>query len=269
MFANLVHESMTPFLESARNYKKFICHCLISSSAWKSNLVKGLVSFNYRILFELPKEQFSLGNGGLFNSFSLRGWVAKELKTLHIEVYMDLVDDLRYSYISDDGSGTEIGVMITFLCNCPEVCRKKKTLTVLQLSCLCISLFPDSIPDVRFGSAMVPPKGPDLSEVIEPFQSNPDNIIADLSSVSDCVNLLEKFGGTASGSGYDAWGWVDFHDKEKILETLSDGYKTIRSAVGVEDPNSSFGAQDTSCAQNPVPSQPPTIDAGKVRSLLN
>ena len=60
-----------------------------------------------------------------------------------------------------------------------------------------------------------------------------------------------------------------FHDKEKIFKNLSDGYKAIPSAAGIEDPKSSFGAPDTSCVQNPIPPQPPRIDAGKIRSLLH
>ena len=41
MTANLVHESVTPYLESAHKYIKFICDGLYSSSALKSDLVKG------------------------------------------------------------------------------------------------------------------------------------------------------------------------------------------------------------------------------------
>ena len=49
-----------------------------------------------------------------FDSSSIRGWVVKELETVHIEEYLDLVDDLQYNYISHDGSGPEISDMITF-----------------------------------------------------------------------------------------------------------------------------------------------------------
>ena len=119
--------------------------------------------------------------------------------------------------------------MITFLCGCPEFGRKVKSLTVFQLSCLCISRFPASIPGVRFGSAIGPSQGPDLSEVKKPLQmtlfssKSESKELLDSSSVSGCLELLEKFVGTALRSGFDAWGYVNFHDKKKILKTLSDG----------------------------------------------
>ena len=39
----------------------------------------------------------------------------RELKTLHSEVIMDLVHDLRYIYTDDDGHGPAVGDMVTFL----------------------------------------------------------------------------------------------------------------------------------------------------------
>ena len=89
---------------------------------------------------------------------------------------------------------------------------------------------PAPISDVHFDAAMVPTQGPELSQVIEPFQryflswSTEANIFTVPSSVSEYVELWENFDGTALGSGYDAWGYVYFHDKEKILKTLSDGH---------------------------------------------
>ena len=71
---------------------------------------------------------------------------------------MDLADDLRYSYFSDDRSGPELSDMITFLCGCPELCRNLKCLTVFQLGCLCFSQYPASVSDVRFGSVMTSSK---------------------------------------------------------------------------------------------------------------
>ena len=95
MTANLVHESVTHYLESARNYMKFICDGLISCSASKSDLVKGLPSFDYRILFELPEGRSALCYGCLFKGFSVPGGVARELRTVYVEKDMDLVDGLR------------------------------------------------------------------------------------------------------------------------------------------------------------------------------
>ena len=66
-------------------------------------------------------------------------------------------------------------------------------------------------------------------------------------SVTEGVELFEKFDGTASESGYDARAHVDFHHREEIWKSLSVGYQSIQSAGGVEDPNSSFGVPDIFC----------------------
>ena len=60
--------------------------------------------------------------------------------------YKDLVDDLRYQYISDDGNGPEVEDLILFLCRCPELCRKTKTFTMFRLGCLCVSHVPTAMP---------------------------------------------------------------------------------------------------------------------------
>ena len=136
---------------------------------------------------------------------------------------MDLVLDLRYSHMSHDGSGPEISDMITFFCECPEFCQKLKNLTVFRLSCFCVSHFPASVPDVRFRSAMTSSEGLDLGEIMEPLRNSllscnsEAKIFTEAISVSECVELLENFGGTALGSGYVTWVYVNFHDKEKIL----------------------------------------------------
>ena len=56
----LVIESVTAYLDSGCNFIKFIYGNLVSSSFWKSDLVKGPVSFNYRVFRELPKRQTAL-----------------------------------------------------------------------------------------------------------------------------------------------------------------------------------------------------------------
>ena len=63
---------------------KFVCEGLGAHSLWKSDLVKVPASFDYSVLFLLPKEQAVSCYGCLFNSFSTGGWVARQLRTLRI-----------------------------------------------------------------------------------------------------------------------------------------------------------------------------------------
>ena len=127
-------------------------------------MVKGQASFASCAIFLLPEEQTVSCYGCLLNRFRARGWVARELRTQLIGEFMDLVDDLRNSYINDDGHGSTVGDIVTILCGCPEVCRKEKTLVMFRLNCLCIGLFPPISPSVRFGSFVSPSGGPELSK---------------------------------------------------------------------------------------------------------
>ena len=135
-------ETLTPYLKSARNYMKFVCGGLSGHSLWKSDLVKSLARFEYSVPFLLPKKQAASCYGCLLNIFSARGCVARKLRTLHNEEFMDLVEVLRYTHIDDDGHGPALGDIVTFLSGCPELCRNEKTLTIFRLSCyaLVISL---------------------------------------------------------------------------------------------------------------------------------
>ena len=62
------------------------------------------VRFVLILLFELPNEQTALCFDCLFIGFSVRRWLTKGLKAVHFKMYMDLVNDLRYSYTNDDES---------------------------------------------------------------------------------------------------------------------------------------------------------------------
>ena len=110
--------------ESARNYLKFGCDGLLSHKLWKCDLVKGLANFDCCILIDFPRDQAELCCGSLYNSFSVRGWAPKKLRTIHVEETTDLMDDLLYGYVSYDGSEPEIGEWITFLCGWPQVFQK-------------------------------------------------------------------------------------------------------------------------------------------------
>ena len=181
---------------------KFKCDGLSAHSLRKSDLVKGLASFDYSVFFLLPREQAASWYGCSSSSFSAKGCVASRLRTLYIEEFMDLVDDLQFSYTDDDGHGPTVGDMVTFLCSCPKLCRKQKTSTMLRLTCLFFGHFPPVLPSVKFGSAVSPSSSSELSEIIEPVNSYllscnaENNIFTHPCSINECVDLLYGFTGT-------------------------------------------------------------------------
>ena len=100
------------------------------------------------------------------------------------------------------------------------------------------------------------------------LQSEHD-IFTDPTSVTECVDVLDSFSGTALEGGCNACSYVEFYDSENISKRLISKYRGIQSASGVDDTNLSFGAPETFCLQNPIPRQPPKFDSAKVQSFLH
>ena len=66
---------------------------------------------------------------------------------------------------------------------------------------------------------------------------SPESIIfTDSESIDSCVELLETSAGTALQSGYDAWPYIDIHDKEKE-EVTKEMILGDSSAAEVNDAN--------------------------------
>ena len=188
---------------------------------------------------------------------------------------MDLVDNLRYSYVSDDSSGPVIEGMITFMCGCPELCPKTDTLTIFRRGYLCVSHFPTLRHAMQIGLAVSSSEGPNSAQNIEPVRNymlscNPENkIFTNPESINSYVELLDTFAATALRSGYDAWSYVDNHKKERILMSLIREHRRIRSAAGVDDAIFSSVAPETLCRQHSNPILPTCVNAAKTLSLFH
>ena len=74
----------------------------------------GMASFDYSTLFILSRLQAIECYRHLFQSFSSRGWLANELKNVHMDDYVEFVDDLRHVYLDNVVSGPVIDDMVTF-----------------------------------------------------------------------------------------------------------------------------------------------------------
>ena len=78
-------ESFNPFIDQGRQYIKYVAKELVKHPAFKSELVIGLACFDYGVLFKLPKTVAVDCYQHLFQSFSSRGWVARELRNVHTD----------------------------------------------------------------------------------------------------------------------------------------------------------------------------------------
>ena len=233
-------ESFNPFIDQGRQYIKNVAKELVKHPAFKSDLVIGLACFDYGVLFKLPKTVAVDCYQHLFQSFSSRGWVARELRNVHIDDYIEFVDVMRHVYLNELGVGPDVEDMVSFLSLCPELSRRRYTWDLFKLSCLCLGHVAPKLPDVSLGSSKVGVTSVDLSSIIEPLQGYllstdaEGNFFTDPGSISSCMELLETFGDSALQCGYNPWEFVDVHDYEKIRTELEKSYKAVRIASDVE-----------------------------------
>ena len=265
-------ESFNPFIDQGRQYIKYVAKELVEHPTFKSDLVIGLACFDYGVLFKLPKTVAVDCYQHLFQSFSSRGWVARELRNVHIDDYIEFVDDVRHVYLDELDVGPCVEDMVSFLSSCPEFSRRGYTWDVFKLSCLCLGHVSPKLPDVSLGSSKVGVTSVDLSAILEPPQGYllssdaEGNFFTDPESISSCMELLETFGDGALQCGYNPWEFVDCHGYEKIRTELEKSYKAVRVASDVESSASlsePVFVSERLPEQRRRPAQRPRIDISK------
>ena len=190
-------ESFNPFIDQGRQYIKYVAKELMRHPTLKSDLVIGLACFDFSVLFKLPKTVAVDCYQHLFQSFSSRGWVARELRNVHIDDYIEFTDDLRHVYLDEVGVGPDVEDMVSFLSSCPELSRREYTWDLFKLCCRCLGHVAPILPDVSLGSSKVGVTRVDLSSVVEPIQGYllssdaEGNFLTDPASISFCMELLE------------------------------------------------------------------------------
>ena len=268
---SVIGATINPFFETGRSYLRYVAKELIKLSSFKSDLVMGVATFDYSTLFVLTRAQAVECYRHLFRSFSARGWLANELKNVHMDDYVEFVDDLRHVYLDNVISGPVINDMVTFLSKCPELPRREDTLHVFNFCCLCLGHICPALPIVGLSYPMSGMEIVDLSLVIEPLQSCllcgelANNFFTDPDSVAGCVELVESFGDPALRADYNPWDSVDFHGRAGIVDSLSKAYKAVRVASDVDTSSMSTILQSPGklAMQRRTPVQAPKIDLGK------
>ena len=95
-------ESLNPFIETPRKYLKFVCDGILVHAWWKSDLVKDLGCFDYAVTLNLPEEHAAACFGP---NLSVRGWVAKELRTIDFEEHLHFGDDVTFPFLHYNNVG--------------------------------------------------------------------------------------------------------------------------------------------------------------------
>ena len=265
-------ESFNPFIDQGRQYIKYVAKELMKHPTFKSDLVIGLACFDYGVLFSLPKTVAVDCYQHLFQSFSSRGSVARELRNIHIDDYVEFIDDVRHVYLDELGVGPDVEDMVSFLSSCPELSRREYTWDLFKLCCLCLGHVAPKLPDVSLGCSKVGVTSVDISCVVEPIQGyllsgdTEGNFFTDPGSISSCMQLLETFGDSALQCGYNPWEFVDVHGYEKIRAESEKSFKAVRVASDVESSASlsePVFMSERLPEQRRRPAQRPRIDISK------
>ena len=263
-------ESFNPFIDQGRQYIKCVAEELMKHPTFKSDLVIGLACFDYAVVFKFPNTVDCYQH--LFQSFSSRGWVARELRKVHIDDYVEFIDDVRHVYLDELGVGPDVEDMVFFLSSCPELARRGYTWDLFKLCYLCLGHVAPKLPDVSLGSSKVGVTRVDLSSVIDPIQGyllsgdTEGNFFSDPGSISSCMELLETPSNSALQCDYNPWEFVDVHGYEKIRGELDKSFKAVRVASDVESSASlseSVFVSERLPEQRRGPTQRPRIDISK------
>ena len=262
-------DMFNPHVNQKRANIRHVCGELLKQPNFKSDLVVGLWCFDYSVLFTLPRGQSMDCYARLFPSFCVCGWLPKELKNVHMDDYLEFIDDLRFVYLDERHIGPTIEDIVTFLSSSPELSKRRYTAFVFKLCCLCLGHVVPELPSVSLGSPDRNSSAVDLSDLIEPLQSylltsnTEQNIFSSADSISSCVEMLAEFGDKALQPSYDLWIGVVSDGRSKIHADLTKAYKDVRVAIIV-----GMGADVTLSSESPEkllpqrkrPAQRPRID---------
>ena len=237
-------ESFNPFIDQGRQYIKYVAKELMRHPTFKSDLVIGLACFDFSVLFKLPKTVAVDCYQHLFQSFSSWGRAARELRHVHIDDYIEVIDDMRHVYLDELGVGSDVEDMVSFLSSCPELSRREYTWDLFKLCCLCLGHVAPKLPDVPLGSVKVGVTSVDQSSVVEPIHGyllsgdSEGSFFTDPGSVPSCMELLETSSDRALQPDYNPWESVDAHRYENLRAELEKSYEAVRVASDVESSSS-------------------------------
>ena len=233
-------DMFNPHVNQRRAFFRYVSSELLKHPSFKSDLVVELACSDFSVLFTLPRGQAMNFYPRLFQSFCVRGWLAKELGNVHMDNYLEFIDDLRFVYLDELHIGPKVEDIVMFLSLSPELSKREYTSYVFKLCCLCLENILQELPNVSLGSLDPSSTVIDLADAIEPLQSYLLTCSAEQSnfvsadSISSCVELLAEFGDKALQPSYDPWESVDFHGRAKIHAELTKTYKDVRIAANVE-----------------------------------
>ena len=214
----------------ARDYFVFLLKEVLGHISLTSDGVKGLASFDPKVLLVLPTNMSFSFFTTLYKGFSSRGWVKEVDQQLYLEEYMSFVYDLRRSYPTLVESPDLIFDVVSYLSTSVKLRSRPLLLYIFRLSCLCLTDAVSEFPSVQFGTVDSSKLGCTMNEVFYPVQSYlscvPNCIEACCrgESVTRFLNLCSTFGNRAFSSTYTPWSDVDYCGQASFSSILQESY---------------------------------------------
>ena len=188
-------------------------------------------SFDPFVLLNLPLDQATYCFSALYQSFSLRGWLANSSEIEARDEYVEFLEVFRKSYSAMKDTPEVITDVVSFLMELPEMRVRKHLFHIFRLSCLCLTSVSPEVPAVKFPGVDCSDPRSRLFDVIMPALSYLANVADSVSictteaSLSTYRDLEARFSsGNVAGdpSAYvESFGKSNFH---KVLTTV---YKAL------------------------------------------
>ena len=108
-------ETFNPFIDQTRQHLRYVAKRFLKHRSFKPDRDGELACFDYNVMFPLPKPQAVDNSRQIFHEFSSHGWLLWELRNVHMDDYVEFVDDIRHIYLADLGTGPAIEDMVSLL----------------------------------------------------------------------------------------------------------------------------------------------------------
>ena len=255
--ARATEQIIDNFAVSGRNYVGFLMSSVKTHSTLKTELMKGLASFDPTVLFVLPTNVGLYHFTALYGIFRRGKWVKPEDEQLCIEEYLSFVDNLRIKYAELVKSPQLLFDVVDFLIGLPSLRERPLLDYVFRLSCLCLTGGNAELPVVVLGTKTSEDLSCRVSEAVFPVQSYLLNVPESTSvctsqeAIGRYLSSLEDMDINTFSTTYDPWGSVDLAGRSGIYVELMKTYRKL----------------------HPLPSPPKTSsegtpsDSGKIRML--
>ena len=188
-------ETLNFFIDEGRQCIRFVAKELLKRPRFRSDLVTGMACFDYKRAVRFAKDSSRRFKCQIFENFRTRGCLARELRNVHMDDFVELVDDIRHTCSDDLICGPAIEDMVSFLSSYPELARWEHTRHVFRLCCLCLGHVVPTLPKAELGSSRGGTTNVDLSCIIEPLQGSLLPSVAQGNFITDTESIYIGSGG--------------------------------------------------------------------------